>query len=65
MAEIYVCLGENDRAFEWLETALEERSQAALFLGQSGGSWDPWEDLRSDPRFADLLRRINYPEALL
>jgi hypothetical protein len=62
MAEIYVGLGENDRALEWLEAALEERSQTALFLGQTGGD-DIWRDLRSDPRFAELLRRINYPEA--
>jgi tetratricopeptide (TPR) repeat protein len=56
MAEIYVGLGEKDRAFEWLEKAYEER-----FAGLLGGiKVDPvFDPLRSDPRFADLLRRMN------
>jgi tetratricopeptide (TPR) repeat protein len=55
-AIIYAGLEEKDNAFEWLEKAFSERS-----LG--GGETikvDPvWDSLRPDPRFADLLRRMN------
>ncbi len=57
MAGIYVDLGEKDKAFEWLEKGYERRS-----LGLAGVDLkvDPeWDSLRSDPRFADLLRRMN------
>jgi eukaryotic-like serine/threonine-protein kinase len=53
MAIIYVGLGEKDKAFEWLEKAYEERSIGAPKVNPI---WDP---LRSDPRFTDLLRRMN------
>ena len=57
MAQIYVGLGEKDKAFEWLEKGYERRS-----LGLAGVDLkvDPvWDPLRLDPRFADLLRRMN------
>ena len=57
MAQIYVGLGEKDKAFEWLEKGYERHS-----LGLAGVDLkvDPvWDPLRSDPRFADLLRRLN------
>ncbi len=56
MAEIYVGLGEKDKAFQWLEKAYDER-----FAGLSASiKVDPiYDPLRSDPRFQDLLRRIN------
>jgi hypothetical protein len=46
-------LGEKDMAFEWLEKAYEEHFMIAVKVNQA---FDP---LRSDPRFADLLRRMN------
>jgi len=46
-------LGEKDQAFEWLEKAYEERVVIAMKINIA---FDP---LRSDPRFADLLRRMN------
>jgi tetratricopeptide (TPR) repeat protein len=53
VAEIYVGLGEKDKAFERLEKAYKEG-----FL--YGVKVDPiFDPLRSDPRFADLLRRMN------
>jgi serine/threonine protein kinase/tetratricopeptide (TPR) repeat protein len=50
---IYAGLGEKDKAFEWLEKGYEDRSIFSIKV-------DPTLDsLRSDPRFADLLRRMN------
>jgi hypothetical protein len=53
-AVIHAKLGENDQAFAWLEKAFQERQP---WLGQL--QVDPqFEGLRSDRRFADLVRRI-------
>jgi len=56
MAKIYAGLGEKDRAFEWLEKAYEDRSIVSVGLIKANPIFDP---LRSDPRFQDLLRRMN------
>jgi tetratricopeptide (TPR) repeat protein len=54
IARIYIGLGEKDRAFEWLRTSYEERSDHLLSIGV-----DPvYDPLRSDPRFTELLRGI-------
>jgi tetratricopeptide (TPR) repeat protein len=54
-AAIYAGLGEKDSAFKWLEKAYEEHDWMQLKL-------DPFLDsLRSDPRFQELLRRMNLP----
>ena len=48
-------LGEKDEAFEGLEKAYNERS-----LGFEEIKVNPvFDPLRSDPRFQDLLRRMN------
>jgi serine/threonine-protein kinase len=53
IATVYVGLGERDKAFEWLNKALEDRSGLFLFLNV-----DPLFDiLRDDPRFIDLMKR--------
>ncbi|MFY9583836.1 MAG: protein kinase [Candidatus Acidiferrales bacterium] len=57
IAEVYVGLGDRDKAFEWLQEAYEERSRALVFL-RVEPRLDP---LRSDPRFQDLLRRVGLP----
>jgi len=55
IAPIYAGLGEKDLAFMWLEKAYEYKSESLLFL-----KVEPWLDsLRTDPRFKDLLRRMN------
>jgi Flp pilus assembly protein TadD len=54
LAQLYIGLGEKDRAFEWLEKAYQERSNFMAYLGVNPVV-DP---LRPDPRFQDLLRRI-------
>jgi len=54
IAEIYACLGEKDQAFRWLERAYQERDIGPYVRA------DPLLDpLRDDPRFHDLLRRMN------
>lgn len=50
---VYAALGEKDKAFEWLEKGYDERF---LIHIKTEPAFDP---LRSDPRFADLLRRMN------
>src|SRR6266498_3463916 len=54
VAMVYVGLGEKDLAFEWLEKAYEARSEHLGWL-KVDARMDP---LRSDPRFAELMRRI-------
>jgi hypothetical protein len=54
MALIYAGLGEKDQAFAWLDKGYEERA----FQMQSIKLEPRWDNLRSDPRFQDLLRRI-------
>jgi len=56
MAKIYSGLGEKDKAFESLERAYEDRSIASVAYIKTNPMLDP---LRSDPRFAELLRRMN------
>ncbi len=55
IALIHVGLGDNDAALEWLERAYQERNAWMPFL-QVEPRFDP---LRSDPRFQDLLHRMN------
>ena len=50
-------LGEVDAALRCLEQAYEQR-ECLLVLLRAQEWWDP---LRSDPRFADLVRRIGIP----
>jgi TolB-like protein/Tfp pilus assembly protein PilF len=53
-AVVYAGLGEKDQAFTWLEKAYGERTSRLAYL-KVEPLWDP---LRSDPRFAELVRRI-------
>jgi serine/threonine protein kinase/tetratricopeptide (TPR) repeat protein len=55
---IYAGIGEKDRAFESLEKGYAERSAGMAYIKA-----DPfWDELRSDPRYADLLRRMGLPQ---
>jgi tetratricopeptide (TPR) repeat protein len=54
VAVIYVGLGDKNQAFDWLQKAFEDRSAGLLYL-----KVDPaFDSLRSDGRFADMLRRV-------
>jgi tetratricopeptide (TPR) repeat protein len=57
-AFIYAALGETDPAFAWLEKSFEERSPYLMYMQLT--SW--YDPFRSDPRFQDLYRRMNFPE---
>ncbi len=59
VAYVYAALGDADAAFEWMEKAYERRSLQISWI-RVHPSFDP---IRSDPRFADLLRRIGFPES--
>jgi TolB-like protein/Tfp pilus assembly protein PilF len=50
----YLGLGENDEAFVWLEQAYKEQSNMLQFV-KVHPFFDP---IRSDPRFAGLVRRV-------
>ena len=52
-------LGDKDQAFQWLEKAFEERDTAWFPMIKVSPMSDP---LRSDPRFQDLMRRMNFPQ---
>jgi TolB-like protein/DNA-binding winged helix-turn-helix (wHTH) protein/Flp pilus assembly protein TadD len=54
IAAVYTGLGETDRAFEWLQHACEERATALVNLKVEPA----FDGLRSDRRFADLLRCV-------
>jgi len=54
---IYGALGKKDDALRWLETAFRERDPWMLSLKTEAG----FDALRSDPRFQDLMRRMNFP----
>lgn len=56
-AGIHIGLGENGRAMEYLEKSWEEHCHWLIYL-----HLDPsMDELRSDPRFQDLLRRVGLP----
>jgi TolB-like protein/DNA-binding winged helix-turn-helix (wHTH) protein/Tfp pilus assembly protein PilF len=55
-AKIYAGLEEKDMAFEWLEKAYEDRSIVSVGYIKPNPMFDP---LRTDRRYADLLRRTN------
>jgi TolB-like protein len=58
IARHYAMSGDANPAFEWLERAYRERSPFLAHL-----KVDPdYDALHSDPRFDDLLRRMNFPE---
>jgi TolB-like protein/Tfp pilus assembly protein PilF len=56
IGRIYAALRKKDEALRWLETAYRERDPWMLLLKTEAG----FDDLRPDPRFQDLLRRMNF-----
>ena len=58
VATTYLALGEKDKTFAWLEKAWEERDIRLAWV-KVDPAFDP---VRSDRRFQDLLRRMNFPK---
>jgi tetratricopeptide (TPR) repeat protein len=57
VAMLYDGLGDTNRTMEWLDRAYRERSSSLYALRIELFS----DRLRGDPRFRDLLRRMNFP----
>jgi len=56
-ALFYAALGDKDRAFEWLEKDQQQRDGWLILMNV-----DPrLSPLRSDPRFADLTKKVGLP----
>ena len=61
IATLYADLGEKDQAFQWLNTSYQERD--AGLEGLEGLKTDFLLDpIRSDPRLAELVRRVGLPQ---
>jgi TolB-like protein/Flp pilus assembly protein TadD len=56
LAAVYAGLGDKDQAFAWLEKDFQARSGLLAWIRWA----PPFESLRSDPRFTDLLRRMGF-----
>lgn len=59
IATVYASLGEKDKAFAYLERAYQERSSDLPYFLKADLRLDT---LRSDPRFQNLLGRMNFPK---
>ena len=58
VAGVYAGLGDKDKAFEWLEKDFQTKSGNITSI-----RWAiPFESLRDDPRFKDLMKRMGLPE---
>jgi len=55
---LYADLGDKDQAFQWLNTAYQERASELVGL-KTDFKLDP---IRSDPRFAELVRKVGLPQ---
>ena len=58
IAILYADLGDKNKAFRWLNTAYQERD-TYLYGLRTDFLLDP---LRSDPRFAELVRKVGLPQ---
>ena len=54
LATIYVGLGEKEQVLRWLDAAYNDRQNVLVFLKHDARL----DNLRSDPRFGELLRRV-------
>jgi len=58
LAMIYAQMGEIDTAFEWLDKAYQDHEVEMYWLKVE----PPFEPLRSDPRWQEMLDKVGFPE---
>jgi TolB-like protein/Tfp pilus assembly protein PilF len=58
IAANYADLGDKDHAFEWLETAYKEHDGGIVSIPTDF----MLDNLRTDPRYAELVRKIGFPK---
>jgi len=58
IARMFAHSADKNSAIQWLEISYQRKESPMIRLAVF---WD-WDDLRSDPRFQDLLRRMNLPQ---
>ena len=58
LARVHTALGDKDQAFAWLEKDFTNRSGLLSTITW----WQFYDDLRSDPRYTGLVRRMNLAE---
>ena len=56
----FALLGDRDEAFRWLAKAIDAHDPGVMYLNVDRH----WENLRGDPRFTHVLRRIGFLPAL-
>lgn len=57
VAEVYVGLGDKDKAFEWLERDVQKKENMADIR-----FYTVFESIRDDPRYKDILKQMGLPE---
>jgi hypothetical protein len=55
IAKVYAALGDKEPALQWLAKAYERKDWGLVTLKVA----PMFDSLRSEPRFADLLKRMN------
>ena len=58
LAMIYSVMGEIDQAFDWLEKSYEDHEVEMYWLKVE----PPFEPIRGDPRYQEMLDRVGFPE---
>jgi len=58
IARFYADLGDKEQAFHWLDIAYREHDWTLIGLN----SYFQFDPLRSDPRFAELVKKIGLPQ---
>ena len=57
LAAVYVALGDKDKVFEWLDKDFQTHNGLLQF-----SRWEvQFEPIRNDPRYVELLKRMNLP----
>jgi tetratricopeptide (TPR) repeat protein len=57
-ALVHIGLGEEEQALDWLERGYDERALLMVFLK----TWPLYDPLRDEPRFEELLSKMNFPD---